>query len=88
MPENAPAGYVVGDLETIDPDFEDENQTFTYTIVTDPHNMFKIEKDKLIVRQHATPVRVDSLPCNNVFVHVSFVAVDRRQSRRIVHHRA
>ncbi|CAF1122720.1 unnamed protein product [Rotaria sordida] len=49
LPENSPIGYVIGQLETIDPDKYSVNQTFQYTIVTDLSHAFTLENDKLIL---------------------------------------
>lgn len=49
LPENAPAGHVIGQLSAIDPDIATPNQTLSYSIVTDPHNLFTLDGDKLIV---------------------------------------
>jgi hypothetical protein len=43
--EHNPADAVIGDLSTTDPD---SGQTFTYTLVTNPDNKFKIAGSQLL----------------------------------------
>ncbi|CAM4782539.1 unnamed protein product [Rotaria magnacalcarata] len=49
LPENSPAGFVIGQLQTIDPDIFSTNQTFQYTIITDMNHIFKLENDNLVL---------------------------------------
>jgi hypothetical protein len=42
-------GYVIGQFHTVDPDIFMKNQTFEYTILTNPNGMFRVENDTLIV---------------------------------------
>ncbi|UJR34161.1 hypothetical protein I4U23_021569 [Adineta vaga] len=49
LPENSPIGYVIGRFHTTDPDLSSLNQSFTYSIITDPKHSFQINNDQLIL---------------------------------------
>lgn len=80
LPENSPAGHIVGHLKTIDPDLNTTNQTFRYTIITDPHDLFTLEEDQLIVNVFSSIVSTE-------IVRISLL-VNQRQRRGNVYSRA
>ncbi|CAF4767763.1 unnamed protein product [Rotaria socialis] len=49
LPENSPAGFVIGQLHAIDPDIFSTNGTFQYTLITDIDHIFTLENDNLVL---------------------------------------